>query len=228
MNEEMEMLELNRESASYPKGIRRFFGELATPPIFYLGNLSILELPSVGFCGSRRASETGLSITYDAAFQLAKEGVCVVSGYAAGVDMAAHRAALDAGGVTIVVLAEGMDHFRIKREIRDLWDWDRVLVISQFAPRWVWRADRAMERNEVIVALADVVIVIEAGETGGTLHAGFAALKQQKPLFVTNYSEPTEASLGNRTLLESGGLTLNRNKQSGLPDLTRLFRALQA
>ena len=63
---------------------------------------------------------------------LAGNKINIVSGFAAGVDMNAHRAALAAGGTTTVVLAEGILRFRVKKEIRDLWDENRTLVVSEF------------------------------------------------------------------------------------------------
>ena len=92
-------------------------------------------------------------------------------------------------GSTILVLPEGLDHFRIKRDLRDDWDWDRILVVSQFEPEAIWKAFRAMTRNETIIALSHAMIVIEAVATGGTLSAGLSTLKAGKPLFVAVYDQ---------------------------------------
>src|SRR4026209_2611195 len=95
---------LSRSSLVYPKRLLTLFGGLAAPNLYFKGNLSLLEGPTVGFCGSRKASEAGIKIAQDCAQQLSAEGICVVSGYATGVDIAAHRAALAGGATTIVVL----------------------------------------------------------------------------------------------------------------------------
>ena len=126
--------------------------------------------------------------------------------------MASHEAALTNNGRTIIVLPEGVDHFRIKKSIKDAWDWNRVLVISQFAPNAVWRADRAMERNKLIVGLSNAVIVLEAREQGGTLNAGFTALEMRKPLFVAIYDEMNGSREGNQLLIERGGIPLRRSR----------------
>jgi DNA processing protein len=104
----------------YPHSLGVAFGKLLPPDIWYLGNVGIIETKTVGFCGSRGASEYGLQIAADCASQLSAAGVTVVSGYASGVDMASHEAALASGGRTIIVLAEGIDQFRIKKSIASL------------------------------------------------------------------------------------------------------------
>ena len=211
---------------TYPGKLRSLFGELASPEIWYTGNLQLLSRKSVGFCGARSASEQGVRVAEDCGEQLVAAGGVVVSGYAKGVDTAAHLAALRNGGETIVVLPEGSDHFRLRQDMKDFWDWKRVLVISQFGRNAVWRPDRAMERNKVIVSLSDATIVIEAGEVGGTFHAGMTALKLKKPLFVVNYSSPSDAARGNALLLSSGGSPLNRSKKTGKAELGPVYAAI--
>jgi DNA processing protein len=176
-------VKLSPIEARYPPALLKLFGKLLPPDIWVMGNLELLKAKGVGFCGSRKASERGLQVAADCARQLSKAQVTVISGYAPGVDMASHEAALANGGRTVIVLPEGISHFRIKKAIKELWDWHRVLVVSQFQPNAIWRADRAMERNSVIVALSSAVIVLEARDQGGTLNAGYSALQMGKPLY---------------------------------------------
>ena len=105
----------------YPECLRNALGESAPVLLLCLGNLELLNRVSVGFCGSREASEKGIATARDCAALLATDKVNIVSGFAAGVDMNAHCAALAASGATTVVLAEGILRFRVKKEIRDLW-----------------------------------------------------------------------------------------------------------
>jgi DNA protecting protein DprA len=211
---------------SYPSAFGAAFGELAPPEIWYLGNISLIDTKAVGFCGSRGASEYGLQIAADCASQLSANGLTVVSGYAPGVDMASHEAALAGGGQTIVVLPEGIDQFRIKKSIAPVWDWQRTLVVSQFPRNAIWRPDRAMERNKIIVALGQAVIVIEAREKGGTLNAGYAALSMNKPLFVALYDDMNGAREGNQQLLAAGGIPLRRSRSTDQAQLRDVFAAL--
>jgi len=217
---------LSFEDKAYPISLRRLSGSLLPPDLWVAGNLGLLGRSSVGFCGSRKATEYGLTVAADCAEQLTDHDIVVTSGYAAGVDMAAHISALRSGGSTIIVLAEGSNHFRIKRDIRDHWDWDRVLVLSYFPPEAVWRADRAMGRNKAIVLLSGAVIVIEAGESGGTLNAGYVTLKEGKPLFVASYGDMDGTRSGNRRLIEEGGVPLMKSRETGKAQVNRILRSV--
>jgi DNA processing protein len=211
----------------YPKAVSDAFGKKA-PTLSVMGNLDLLGSPAIGFCGSRKASDKGLETAEDCADQAAREGFAVVSGNAAGVDLMAHMAALKAGGATILVLPEGMDHFRIRKVLRELWDWERVLVISQFEANAVWQAYRAMARNELIIALSRVMIVIEAGLKGGTMSAGLSTLKFGKPLFVANYHEIEKVAPGNAKLLNQGAQMLSKSKSTGRANIDRIAAAAEA
>jgi len=217
---------LEPTDSRYPEPMRNLFGALATPDIWYLGNLNLLRTKGVGFCGSRHASKAGLAVAADCATQLSQYSITVVSGYAAGVDMASHEAALANGGNTIIVLPEGIDHFRIKKAIKQVWDWQSVLVISYFPRPAVWRPDRAMERNKVIVALSRAVLVLEAGDRGGTLNAGFTALEMEKPLFVAYFEQMIDGRRGNRQLIEHGGIPLQRSNKSGHAELRHMLELM--
>lgn len=151
----------------YPSHLGRVLGVSAPPILFVRGNLSIIASKAVGFCGARRASEKGIRVAAESAKLLAADGVNVVSGYAKGVDLAAHRAAMAAGGVTTIVLAEGFLHFRTKGEVKALLDDRNHLVVSEFAPRLPWSGRNAMQRNRTIIGLSDAVVCIESGMRGG-------------------------------------------------------------
>ena len=198
--------------AGYPSALN--LGAKA-PVLSALGNLALLDQAGLGFCGSRKASEKGIGVTTDCAEQSVQAGFTVISGNAAGVDFAAHHAALASGGYTILVLAEGIDRFRIRAELRPVWDWTRTLVLSQFVPNAVWQAYRAMARNELIIALSQAMIVIEAGETGGTLAAGLRTLELGKPLFVADYANIEQVAPGNALLLGKGAQRLRRSRETG-------------
>jgi DNA processing protein len=129
----------------------------------------------------------------------------VVSGYAKGVDTESHLASLGAGGGTIAVLAEGIAHFRLKKPYRELPTsaHDQLLVISQFPPSQGWTVGAAMTRNRVIVGLCPAVVVVEAGETGGTLKAGELAIQLDRRLLVLGFADGDPD--GNKKLIAAGG-----------------------
>jgi DNA processing protein len=179
--------------------------ELKSPPsyLFYWGNLGLLEERGVGMCGSRHVSGRGSEAARACGEEVASEGWHVVSGYAKGVDTETHLAALDAGAGTVIVLAEGILNFRRKRVFDEVpFDSERVLVLSQFPPNQRWSVGGAMTRNGLIAALGEALVVVEAGEKGGTLNAGMQGLDLQKPVFALQFSDETPP--GNQRLLDAG------------------------
>lgn len=123
--------------------------------------------------------------------------------------METHLAALDLGGTTVIVLAEGFMHFRVKKAFGDSFDPDRVLVLSQFAPRQPWHVGSAMTRNAVIAGLGRALVVIEANGSGGTLDAGLQALAVGRPVLALEFENgPTPD--GNRVLIERGAIPVRR------------------
>lgn len=213
----------------YPARLKANLDDDAPPILFVKGNLDLLDLSSAGFCGSRKASAKGIQVTDAIARMLAREQVCVVSGYAQGVDMAAHRAAIQAGGTTIFVLAEGILRFNIKRGIGSLLHPGNHLVVSQFPPRLIWSGRNAMKRNSTIIGLSDSMILVESGLSGGTFAAGAESIKRRHPLFVIDFAQPGASAKGNRYFLERGGLPLRGNREhvpniQGLLDTVRYPR----
>lgn len=190
---------------AYPRQL----ASLGSPPplLFFRGPEGLFHHQSFSVCGSRSATSAGLHASRASAEVLAKRNIQVVSGYARGVDMAAHIGALAAGGSTTIVLAEGIDRFRVRQgEFARVWDEDRALVISQFAPSMTWRAASAMARNSVISGLGRALLVVEARETGGTIAAGVGALKKSLPVLVLEAG--TDAP-GNRVLLDRGATAVS-------------------
>jgi len=211
--------------SEYPQRLSHLLHDNAPPVLFALGNVDIFQSPAVGFCGARNASEKGIQVAHECARLLAEQKINVVSGYAHGVDLAAHRSALEAGGTTTLVLAEGIQHFRLKGELRGLvaeGDFSGLLVVSEFPPGLPWRAHNAMTRNRTICALANAMIVIESGLEGGTFQAGKTALELGEPLFCIEYAEPSPAAAGNPYFLQHGAFSLKRAR-TGQPNLSKLL-----
>ncbi len=207
----------------YPASVNQAFAPKQSPILYFAGNLALLSQAGVGVCGSRKSSEKGIETVRDCAEQIAKRGGPVVSGNAAGIDVAAHRAALEAGGNTILVLPEGIHHFRVRKDLRDVWDWSRALVVSQFEPDAPWSVFRAMDRNRLIIALSRAMIVVEAGESGGTVSAGLSTLKAGKPLYVAVYENMPEKAPGNERLLQLGGKRVFKGRSSGRAKIAELL-----
>ncbi|MGW4209429.1 DNA-processing protein DprA [Lentzea sp. NPDC004789] len=209
------------DDPQYPDRLRRFAG--APPALFCQGDIDLLSTVSVAVCGSRAAGDNGLRAARACGEEAARFGVTVVSGYAKGVDTESHLAVLRAGGSTVAVLAEGVDHFRLKVPYREL-SADvarRLLVVSQFPPRQRWTAGAAMTRNQVITGLSHAVVVIEAGESGGTMKAGEVALRGERPLLVLDGRSGSFP--GNERLIAAGG-----HRVTTRAELADQFRRLSA
>ena len=216
------------EDDSYPHKLIPLLERKAPPLLMVLGNLELFSKPSVGFCGSRDASPKGLETAYDCAEQLAKKGINIVSGYAHGVDMTTHRAALEVGGTTTLVLPEGILNFRIKKDLSDIWDWNKILVISEFLPGLPWSVHNAMQRNSIICGLSESVILIEAKSKGGSIEAGRTCLNLQLPLFAPVYEGMPESAVGNRELLDQGALPLFKSQTSDRANISKVLELINS
>lgn len=212
---------LIENESRYPKYLRKMLGDKCPAMLFAVGNMDILNSVSVGFCGSRKASEKGISIASDCAKQLVEANVTVVSGYASGTDLAAHRAALKNGGNTVFVLAEGILKKIIKADVRDYLDSHNHVFISQFAPNMTWNAGNAMHRNSVIIGLSRAMILVESGRTGGTFAAGEESLRVGCPLFVIDFAQPDVSAEANPYFISAGGMPI-RGK-NGIPNISKVL-----
>lgn len=167
----------------------------------------------VGIVGARRNTSYGYEVTYKAAYAAAKAGAVVVSGLAHGCDSIAHRAALDAGGVTVAVLGTPIDqiypraHVGLAEEIINRGG----AVISEYGPGSKAEsgkevAARFLARNRIIAGLSDVVLVAEAADRSGTLNTATHALKYGIDLMVAPGDINRESSRGCNKLLAQGAI----------------------
>lgn len=178
---------------------------LKTPPpvLFFAGNRELLERTAIGICGSRAASAEGLEAARTLARSLASKGQVTIAGNAVGVDAEAQGNAIEAGGDVITVLPEGISHFRFRKGTGHLEPSDdQVLVVSQFPPGQPWTVGGAMTRNALIAGMATALVVIEAGERGGTLAAGETALRLGRPVIALEFGAGTPP--GNAMLIQKG------------------------
>ena len=215
------------EDALYPRRVKVVMGKKAPKHLDMVGNIKLLNMAGLGLCGSRKADSKSLEIARDCAEQAAQNNVSVVSGNAAGVDFESHFSCLKAGGKTILVIPEGINYFRIRKDLKPVWDWDRVLVVSQFEPNEPWKTFRAMVRNQLIVALSRAVIVVESGEKGGSIYTGEETLKRDIPLYVAQHQGMSADARGNQILLAGGAHKLPEDQSSNEPDLTEVFKSME-
>jgi DNA processing protein len=158
----------------------------APAKLYFAGHPEILrDRVRVAVVGSRDASNEGLRRASRIATALAGKGVVVVSGLARGVDAAAHNAAIRADGATVAVLGTPIDevypaeHAELQKLIGE-----RFLVVTQFPPGQGTRKWNFPLRNRTMALLCHASIIVEAGDSSGTLSQGWEALRLGRPLFI--------------------------------------------
>jgi len=169
--------------------------------LYILGNKELLTRPKVSIVGTRRPSGYTKQFTYSLAKALAKRGVCVVSGVAMGVDAIAHQGA--GSHNTIAVVANSLDirYPAVNRSLISSIETDG-LMISQFPATFKATPWSFVVRNELVVALGDVLIVTQADEASGSMRSVEFALKMGKEIFVLPHH--LDESRGTNMLLEKG------------------------
>ncbi len=168
--------------------------------LYYEGNLGLLQRPMVSIVGTRKPSNYTRQFTFSIAKALAKRGVCVVSGAAMGVDAIAHSGAGE--GNTIAVVANGLD-IRYpavnKNLIADIEK--KGLLLSQFNDGFRATGWSFVVRNELVVALGDILVITEAELDSGSMRSAEYALKMGKKIFVL--PQRLDESSGTNTLLNT-------------------------
>jgi DNA processing protein len=158
----------------------------APKQLYVAGQLPIpLPSPRVAIIGARKASSRGLNAASNIARVLAKNNVIVVSGLAEGIDSAAHKSAISANGHTIAVLGTPLDRVypRENAQLQDL-IMTKHLAVSQFPIGYPIMPKNFVIRNRTMALIADASIIVEAGNSSGSLHQGWEALRLGRPLFI--------------------------------------------
>jgi DNA processing protein len=223
--EKFNLFEIHKEHHDYPEQFKSSPGNEIPQMLFCIGNSSLFKNQVIMICGTRDASDYGTELAYKCGRLVADQGYTVASGYARGVDMAAHFGALEAGGNTIAFLPYGLLNFRINRAIRESFEseeylFEQFLAVSDIPPSYPFSVGNALRRNKLLVTLSKVVIVIESGETGGTWFSAKYASKKNKPLYFFEGMRsdviPKLESIGGKRL----------KMKIGAPDLRNIFKLL--
>jgi DNA processing protein len=176
-------------AGEYPERLRD--AEDPVELLYFQGNWDITSTRCIAVVGTRKPSDDGKRRAAKLSRQLAQADFTVVSGLAQGIDTAAHTAAIDAGGRTIAVLGTPITSYyppeneHVQKRIAD-----EFLLISQVPivrhSRQSWMGDRLFfpERNVTMSALTEATVIVEAGNTSGTLIQARHAIQQQRKLFI--------------------------------------------
>jgi len=165
-----------REAVEAARGERGF--ACSGEGLWLAGSLEGLRRPSVAIVGTRAATPYGRRLAHGFARELGAAGCCIVSGLALGIDAAAHEGALEAGAPTVGVLGSGHARFFPRRnlELADRMAATGGAVLSPWPPETIAQPWHFLQRNAIVAALADAVVVIEAPARSGALNtASWAA-----------------------------------------------------
>ena len=193
----------------YPSSLR----EIYDPPIvlYVKGAWSeCLAQPCVGVVGSRKCSTYGQNAAMMLSRDLAQRGLTVVSGFARGIDAAAHRGALEGGGRTVAVLGTGIDevyprdHKRLAAEVLDRGG----ALVSQFPLGTPPVSENFPYRNRIISGLSLGVLVVEASELSGSLITARLALEQDREVWAVPGNITSRNSFGTNYLIKGAGAKL--------------------
>ena len=191
----------------YPRLLREVY---EYPPLLYVkGNLESEDERAVTIVGTRKTTAYGREVAHQISWDLAKNGVTIVSGLARGIDGTAHRAALDAGGRTVAVLANGLDtiyppeHANMAREISR-----NGALVSEHPPGVRPEAKNFPRRNRLLSGLTPGTLVVEAGEGSGALWTVRHAVDQNREVMAVPGSILSPASRESNRLIQDGAKTV--------------------
>ncbi len=194
---------VTRWDAAFPPRLRQIYD----PPValWMRGALVEADARALAVVGTRRCTDYGLRQAERFAEGLVQAGFTVVSGLAYGIDAAAHRGALEAGGCTLAVLGSGVDriyprrHTRLARRITE-----QGALLSEYALGAAPDAPNFPRRNRIISGLTLGTLVVEAHATGGALITARLAVEQNREVFAVPSAAHSEAGTGTNRLIQRG------------------------
>lgn len=173
---------------------------------YYMGDIDLVKDFSIGIIGSRRPTAYGKYAANLFSSELAKKGVTIISGFASGIDSESHKAATNVGGRTIGVLGTSLDNIYPKSNSKYAKEIlaSGNLLISEFRHDMQTLPHHFVQRNRLISALSDGLLIVEAGERSGTLTTVDHALDQGKLIFAIPGNINSKNSYGTNRLIKFG------------------------
>jgi predicted Rossmann fold nucleotide-binding protein DprA/Smf involved in DNA uptake len=198
---------VSRADADYPRRLKARLREDAPAVLYGCGEIILLESGGLAVVGSRFVDDSLINYTVSVGQLAARAGRTLVSGGAKGIDQAAMRGALEAGGKVSGVLADSLERTSLNREHRNLLLDGRLVLVSPYDPSAGFNVGNAMQRNKLIYALADASLVVNSDLNKGGTWAG-ATEQLDKLNFVPVYVRSTgEPSPGLDALRKKGALS---------------------
>lgn len=211
------------QDAIYPERLRA----IHQPPVvlYWKGReVSFDEEAAVAVVGTRDATPYGIRMAGRLALDLTRAGALVVSGMAQGIDAAAVRGALKAGGPVVSVLGNGLDVVYPKQH-RELYEDVAAIgtLISEYPPGTEPRGRNFPIRNRILSGLSAGVVVVESRRTGGSLNTAGHALEQNREVFAVPGPADGVDSEGTNSLIQEGAAKLVMNAEDILCELVERF-----
>jgi DNA processing protein len=204
---------------AYPARLRDV---LQMPPVLFAAGVLLTD--DIGICvvGSRAASQVSLDFTRQVAEGLVARSITVVSGLARGIDTAAHRSALEAGGRTVAVIGTGIEKAYPTENAALQQEIERAgLVLSQFWPTAPPSKQSFPMRNAVMSAYGRATVVVEAGETSGARIQARMAVEHGRPVIVTD--TVVRSTTWGKALVGRPGVQVARTAEEALTQIERLI-----
>lgn len=200
----MEIQEINIESDLYPEKLR----QIKKPPfkIYAIGNIELLNKPSLAIVGTRHITEYGTKNCKYFAQKIVEKDIPIISGMAIGTDSVAHKTALEYGGETIAVLPSGFKNVYPKGNI-NLFEKiinQNGLVITEYPPSVSANSDRFLERNRIVSGLSEGVLVIESAYRSGTSVTAKLAYQQGRVVMALPGRLDDSYGVGVNKLIQNG------------------------
>lgn len=196
---------LTKDDEEYPELLKQIYD----PPfcLFVRGNLDMIKFP-VAVVGTRKFTNYGKQVTEEIIFELAKQGITIVSGLALGIDGIAHETTINAGGKTIAVLGTGINrkhvypasHYQLSEKIIA----SGGALVSEYPPGALPSKYSFPRRNRIIAGLSIGTLVIEAPEDSGALITSQYALDNNREVFAIPQNINSVNSAGGNNLLKNG------------------------
>ena len=192
----------------YPSHLK----EIETPPfvLYVKGELIPEDALSVSVVGSRNAKDYGRKVSYRLSYQIAQRGLTVVSGFAKGIDTAAHRGAVEAGGRTIAVMGNGLSliYPAANKDLAEKIEASGALI-SEFPMAARPKPRNFPRRNRIISGLTLGTVIVEASNRSGALITARLAAEQNREVFAVPGEIFSELSAGTHRLINDGAKLIN-------------------
>ena len=210
----MEIIKIDVEDKNYPQRLLKI--KNFPTEIYAVGNVELLNAKNtLGIVGARKCTEYGRTVTSEFAKQIARQGVCIISGMAVGIDAMAHNSAIEEKGKTIAVLGGGFNHIY---PLENEWLFHKIIekggcVITEYPPEIEADNTKFPTRNRIISALSDAVLVVEARHRSGSTITAKYARKQEKAVYAIPNTIYTTTGVGTNNLIREGAILVTKPEQ---------------